>query len=142
VWTTPRGAAFSPAALLAEQAESLERALWAAVRALEESATLAKSMMATDQSLRARFAEKALTQKQHADVVRRMLLGNGSLTVDDAHEEASAGGWRGQSLVTLFAPEENLEVFRLTRLLLSSQRRTLSWFARARAQFGRWPTHG
>ena len=86
------GHAFSPAALLAEQAESLERALWAAVRALEESARMARRMIPADKSLRHRFAEKALTQQQHADVVRRMLLGNGSLTVSDAEEAASEGG--------------------------------------------------
>jgi two-component system chemotaxis response regulator CheB len=86
------GHAFSPAALLAEQAESLERALWAAVRALEESASLAKRMALTPSGLRSRFDEKARTQMTHADIVRRMLLGQGTLNVDDAGGIAQSNG--------------------------------------------------
>ena len=78
------GHAFSPAALLAEQAESLERALWSAVRALEESAQLASRVPASDPEMRARFAEKARTHRYQADVVRRMLLNSGSLSTNDA----------------------------------------------------------
>jgi two-component system chemotaxis response regulator CheB len=86
------GHAFSPAALLAEQAESLERALWAAVRTLEESARLAKRLASSDAGLRLRFEEKAHTQMNHADVVRRMLLGQGTLSTIDGEDTAQAGG--------------------------------------------------
>lgn len=77
------GHAFSPVALLAEQAESLERALWAAVRALEESAVLAKRIAHSDLTLTTRLEEKSRTQMHHADLVRRMLLGSGTLTQTD-----------------------------------------------------------
>jgi two-component system chemotaxis response regulator CheB len=85
------GHAFSPAALLAEQAESLERALWAAVRTLEESARMAKRMALPPSSLSARFEEKARTQMTQADIVRRMLLGQGTLSTDDGEDVARAG---------------------------------------------------
>jgi len=82
------GHAFSPGALLAEQAESLERALWAAARALEESACMAKRMAGTEKGLRARLKEKARTQMHQADLVRRMLLGRGTLTTTDGESTA------------------------------------------------------
>jgi two-component system chemotaxis response regulator CheB len=92
------GHAFSQAALLAEQAESLERALWAAVRALEESARVANRMSKVHSPIRERLEEKAETQMAQADTVRRMLLGQQTLNVNDAtgervekSEEASGG---------------------------------------------------
>jgi len=88
------GHAFSPGALLAEQAESLERALWAAVRALEESARVANRMAGTPSGLSGRFDEKARTQMTHADIVRRMLLGQGTLSVDDGQQIARSNGNR------------------------------------------------
>jgi two-component system, chemotaxis family, protein-glutamate methylesterase/glutaminase len=84
------GHAFSPAALLAEQAESLERALWAAVRALEESAGMAKRMASSPQ-IGARMAEKARTQMNQADLVRRMLTGGGTLNTADGEDKARGG---------------------------------------------------
>jgi len=86
------GHAFSPAALLAEQAESLERALWAAVRALEESGRMAKRMAGGETGIGVRLEEKARTQLNHADVVRRMLLGQGVLNIPDAEQVAEWGG--------------------------------------------------
>jgi two-component system chemotaxis response regulator CheB len=82
------GHAFSPAALLAEQAESLERALWAAVRALEESGNMAQRMARTEAGLGVRLEEKARTQMNHANVVRRMLLGQGVLATTDGEQIA------------------------------------------------------
>jgi hypothetical protein len=84
------GHAFTTAGLLAEQAESLERALWAAVRTLEESASVSGRMATFSGPLRSRFEEKARTQTQQADVVRQMLLGSRSLTIVDG-ENAAAG---------------------------------------------------
>ena len=92
------GHAFSPAALLAEQAESLERALWAAVRALEESAGLARRMSHSESGIRGRLDEKSRTQMHHADVVRRMLLSGATLTqTDESPDEhtAASGGRKG-----------------------------------------------
>jgi two-component system, chemotaxis family, protein-glutamate methylesterase/glutaminase len=86
------GHAFSSAALIAEQAESLERALWAAVRALEESSRMAMRMATVGSGLGSRFEEKARTQMHHADMVRRMLLGQGTLTTTDGEVAAESGG--------------------------------------------------
>jgi two-component system chemotaxis response regulator CheB len=91
------GHAFSPSALLAEQAESLERALWAAVRALEESARMAKRMARSPSGIRGRLEEKYQSQMHQADLVRRMLLGHGTLantdqSPDEDRAAASAGG--------------------------------------------------
>jgi len=84
------GHAFSPAALLAEQAESLERAMWAAVRALEESAALAARLShSSDSLLRDRLSEKTRMQYQQAELIRRMLLGIGSVTVEDGERVAT-----------------------------------------------------
>jgi two-component system, chemotaxis family, protein-glutamate methylesterase/glutaminase len=85
------GHAFSPAALVAEQAESLERALWAAVRALEESARMAQRIARSEAGLGIRLEEKARTQMNHADLVRRMLLGQGVLNTNDGEDVAEAG---------------------------------------------------
>jgi two-component system, chemotaxis family, protein-glutamate methylesterase/glutaminase len=84
------GHAFSRDALLAEQAESLERALWAAMRALEESARVAQRM-SSDTYVGTRLAEKARTQMGHAELVRRMLLGRGVLTMLDGEKAAGRG---------------------------------------------------
>jgi len=81
------GHAFSPGALVAEQAESLERALWAAMRALEESASMAKRMSSSTH-VGSRFAEKARTQMNQAELVRRMLTGGGTLSTGDGEDTA------------------------------------------------------
>jgi two-component system chemotaxis response regulator CheB len=92
------GHAFSSAALLAEQAESLERALWASVRALQESATLSERVAASSiGSFRARMLEKATTQGQQAEVIRRMLLSAGPVAVTDAQRVAVGTGANGPS---------------------------------------------
>jgi two-component system, chemotaxis family, protein-glutamate methylesterase/glutaminase len=70
------GHAFSLDAVLSEQTDETERALWAAVRALEESASLALRMAerATG-SLRERFLEKHETLARQVALVRGLLLG-------------------------------------------------------------------
>ena len=71
--------------LLSEQSESLERALWAAVRALEESAALSHRLGASGQSeLRHRFREKASTQAEQAELIRQILLHGAMLSGGDA----------------------------------------------------------
>jgi two-component system chemotaxis response regulator CheB len=78
------GHAFTLESLMREQSESIERALWAAVRALEESAALSRRLSATQPGdLRRRFAEKASTQAQQADLIRQILLYGASLSVAD-----------------------------------------------------------
>jgi two-component system chemotaxis response regulator CheB len=79
------GHSFSLESVAAEQAEEVERALWASVRALEESATfagrLAKSTIGDTQL---RFLEKQETQSDHAATIRRILLAGELLTGPDA----------------------------------------------------------
>jgi two-component system chemotaxis response regulator CheB len=79
------GHAFSLASMAAEQAEELERALWAAVRALQESASMAERLGdAAPASLRERMAEKAQAQNQQAETIRDILLGRSRLANRDA----------------------------------------------------------
>lgn len=62
-------------AMLAEQSNSLESALWASVRALEESATLATRLAGSSSfEMSDRFEEKARTMREYADIIKRILL--------------------------------------------------------------------
>jgi two-component system chemotaxis response regulator CheB len=79
------GHTFSMQSLVREQGESLERALWAAVRVLEESAALSRRLGSRETSdLRSRFWEKASTQTEQAELIRQILLHGGLLTPADA----------------------------------------------------------
>jgi two-component system chemotaxis response regulator CheB len=79
------GHAFSMESLIREQSEGLERALWAAVRALEESAALSQRLSSSEKSeLRHRFKEKAFTQAQQAEQIRHILLHGARLSSADA----------------------------------------------------------
>jgi two-component system chemotaxis response regulator CheB len=82
------GHTFSLRSLYAEQADEVERAFWAAIRALEESASLARRLSDTSTgSLRSRFQEKERTMRQHAATLRRMVLeGTDSTRADVAPE--------------------------------------------------------
>ena len=73
------GHAFSADSLVAEQTESLEMALWSAVRALEEKMSLARRMAARSRQRNferaARgFEEKARAAQQQADTLRQLIL--------------------------------------------------------------------
>jgi two-component system, chemotaxis family, protein-glutamate methylesterase/glutaminase len=76
------GHAYSPESLLAEQFDTLEATLWAAVRALQENAALARRM---ERSMRQRdrtgasaagmrYAKRAEEAERHAEVLRGVLL--------------------------------------------------------------------
>ena len=79
------GHVFSLAAVVAGQAESLERALWAAVRALEESASLTQRLAQRSSGhLRVRFEEKEQYQRQQAETIKHLLLSPDSLSANDA----------------------------------------------------------
>ena len=79
------GHTFTLDALAAEQARALEGALWAAVRALEESEALARRMAShAALDLGERFEEKAETMKRHARRIQEMLLHGKGLMVPDA----------------------------------------------------------
>ena len=73
------GHAFSPESLFASQSEGLEEALWAALRALEESAALADRLQSRSADrghvLSAqRFAEQALDARTRAAVIHNVLV--------------------------------------------------------------------
>jgi two-component system chemotaxis response regulator CheB len=70
------GHAFSLDSLVGEQSEDVERALWAAVRSLEEAAALSRRLnrINPDAEMRKRFADKEATLQRQADVIRRILL--------------------------------------------------------------------
>jgi two-component system chemotaxis response regulator CheB len=79
------GHAFSLESLVAEQGEAMERALWAGARALEEGATLSRRLSAASGgSLRDRFAERARTQTEQAELLRKVLLHGARLSPHDA----------------------------------------------------------
>lgn len=86
------GHAFSLESVAAEQAEEVERALWSAARALEESASLAGRLAAAagGGDMRRRFAEKEQAQRQDADLIRRILLSSGLLARPDRSESGDA----------------------------------------------------
>jgi two-component system chemotaxis response regulator CheB len=69
------GHAFSLQSVASEQADAVERALWAAVRALEETAAVSRRLAANATgNLRSRFEEKSEAQAQYADSLRQILL--------------------------------------------------------------------
>jgi two-component system chemotaxis response regulator CheB len=78
------GHAFSVDSLLAEQTESLEAALWASVRALEESAQLADRLASSsDRILAPRFRDKAAALRHHAALIQDVLLHGTTLDAAD-----------------------------------------------------------
>lgn len=73
------GHAYSPDSLVAKQSTSLEAALWAAIRALEERAALARRIekrMCDAGSARSsdRFSDRALAAERHAETLRDVLF--------------------------------------------------------------------
>jgi len=79
------GHAFSPESLLSAQSDTLEDALWAALRALEEKVSLGRRLRdrAAERGhaqLAARFAEEMDGAQERADVIRRLLLDGAGTT--------------------------------------------------------------
>ncbi len=70
------GHAFSLESFIHEQSEDVERALWSAVRSLEEGAALSARVSRSQpaKELKRRFAEKEQDLLQQADLIRRVLL--------------------------------------------------------------------
>jgi two-component system chemotaxis response regulator CheB len=73
------GHAYSPESLLAKQNGSLEAALWAAVRSLEESAALTRRLEKRFESIgsphsRERFRSRAENAERHASLLREILF--------------------------------------------------------------------
>jgi two-component system chemotaxis response regulator CheB len=87
------GHAFSLSSLVAEQAESTERALWAGVRALQEAATLTQRMAQRSLGpLRQRFEDKEREQREQAETLKRLLMTRPKLSSEDAAELLAEAG--------------------------------------------------
>jgi two-component system chemotaxis response regulator CheB len=88
------GHAFSAQTLLAEQVESLEEALWVALRALEEQAELAerlaeRALQRGHRHGRAHFMKQAEEAKERAGLIRRVLL-HGRASADSSGSTAKS----------------------------------------------------
>lgn len=76
------GHAYSPQTLLAHQSDALEEAFWVALRALEEQAALAhrlahRAKERGNERVVANFEEQEKAAKEHAQIVRDVLLNGG-----------------------------------------------------------------
>lgn len=86
------GHAFSPESVLAEQSEELERALWVALKTLEEKVSLSRRMAQQAHShgrewLARNFEEKLREAEEHATLLRKLLLKD---TMENDREKAEA----------------------------------------------------
>jgi two-component system chemotaxis response regulator CheB len=76
------GHAFSPESLLAKQSDTLDAALWAALRSLEENAAMARRMEKRarehgNETSRRRYERRAHEAESHAKLLRSMLEAGG-----------------------------------------------------------------
>jgi two-component system chemotaxis response regulator CheB len=72
------GHLYSPDSLMADQTEAVERALWAAIRSMEEQAEFSDRLATNSRQkqrarLARRFAEKADASRQNATILRDLL---------------------------------------------------------------------
>jgi two-component system chemotaxis response regulator CheB len=98
------GHAYSPQSLLAVQSETLEATLWASMRALEESAALARRLehraRRSGSDFRSmRYEERARRAESHAEQLRRILASREEATgnPEDAESGVPAAGAKNQS---------------------------------------------
>jgi two-component system, chemotaxis family, protein-glutamate methylesterase/glutaminase len=85
------GHKFSLRSLYFEQADQVEFAMWAAIRALEESASLSQRLAATGSpSAHDRFLDKERTMRLHADTLRAMVLSGRQSTRRDLASSADS----------------------------------------------------
>lgn len=82
------GHAFNAESLLDAQTDQLEAALWSALRALEEKASLAGRLAArasesSQHQAAARYEEERATSAHSAELIRALLLSNGQLSPAD-----------------------------------------------------------
>lgn len=78
------GHAYTAESLIMEHADSLESALWVALRTLEESASLNRRLAERAQNdnrllTASSFIESAVQSEQHADIIKRVLTANKTL---------------------------------------------------------------
>jgi two-component system chemotaxis response regulator CheB len=95
------GHSFSLESVAAEQAEEVERALWAAARALEEGAALSGRLaLGATGDMRLRFAEKEQAQIRDAQLIRQILLAGGVLRRTDASQSSESAIAREPNQIT------------------------------------------
>jgi two-component system chemotaxis response regulator CheB len=87
------GHLYSPESLLVDQTEAVEKALWAAIRSMEEQAEFSdrlaeKSRHKKRPRLASRFAEKAGANRENASILRDLL----QKTSDEVLEIPLEGG--------------------------------------------------
>ena len=68
------GHAYSAGAMIAAQPDVVEKALWAAVRTLEESAAVSRRIAQKSAVLRAQLNRQAAEREEHARIIREVLL--------------------------------------------------------------------
>jgi two-component system chemotaxis response regulator CheB len=86
------GHTFTLEALVREQAEETERALWSAVRALEESAVLSlKLALGLSSKYRQSLDDKANAQLQHAQLIRQVIERGAALHRTDVEAAERSG---------------------------------------------------
>jgi two-component system chemotaxis response regulator CheB len=88
------GHAYTASSLSVEQSEEVEGALWAAMRALEEGASLAKRMAENAargkrRSLESRYRERAEAKMQQAEVLRKLIIEGKEPMEPELEKEAS-----------------------------------------------------
>jgi two-component system chemotaxis response regulator CheB len=85
------GHLYSPDSLMADQTEAVERALWAAIRSMEEQAEFARRLAESSREkkrgrLARRFAEKADASREYADTLRDLLQKTGEMVMEVPQE--------------------------------------------------------
>lgn len=91
------GHQYSPESLLADQTEAVERALWAAIRSMEEQAEFSERLAENSRQkkrprLSRRFTEKAQSSRDTASVLRDLLQRTAEEVIDVPLEESGNGG--------------------------------------------------
>lgn len=69
------GHAYSAESMLEAESDALERALWAAVRTLEESAVVSRRIAHKSDVLREQLRRQAVERDEHARIIRELLTG-------------------------------------------------------------------
>jgi len=87
------GHAYSMASLVEEHGDTVERALWIALRSLDEGASIARRMAANARErkhagLAKRYEEQARSKEEHASVLRQVLLGQQRIPADEQAKPA------------------------------------------------------
>jgi two-component system, chemotaxis family, protein-glutamate methylesterase/glutaminase len=90
------GHQYSPESLLADQTEAVERALWAAIRSMEEQAEFSDRLAENSRQkqrprLSRRFTEKAQSSRETAAVLRDLLQGSADEVMEVPLEENQNG---------------------------------------------------